>query len=441
MEKTDTSLRKAAVASFVGSFIEWFDYASYGYMVSILAVIFFPGENHITGLIAAYSVFALSFFIRPFGGIFWGWLGDRTGRRTALSYSIITMSVATTMIAFLPTYKEAGFISPLLLVLARTLQGFSASGEYAGGAVFLYEYAPDNKKGFYTSLIPASTATGLLFGSLFVTGMYLLLSREALYSWGWRMPFILAAPSGFTGWYIRTKVNDSPSFRKSVKIRKENISIKFLFRNQRRKIVIGWGISCLNAVAFYLLLSYMPVWLITYQGIPEKYSFIMSTAILMLYIFMVILMGWISDHTGRKLMLLMASGCFIVFSIPFFIIIDNYDNFFLIAIIYCFLVVFLAMNDGTASCFLCDIFPVQFRYTGFAFSFNCANTLLGGTTPLMATELIKVSGSPVSPVFILVFSAVIALFSILLNRRLLSNNTPIKDNEIFPHHSLNYKDT
>ncbi|EAT5390799.1 MFS transporter, partial [Salmonella enterica] len=127
MKKNDDNLKKAAVASFVGSFIEWFDYASYGYMVTILAVIFFPGEDHITGLIAAYAVFALSFFIRPFGGIFWGWLGDRKGRRKALSYSIITMSVATTLIAFLPTYKEAGFISPLLLILARTVQGFSAS--------------------------------------------------------------------------------------------------------------------------------------------------------------------------------------------------------------------------------------------------------------------------------------------------------------------------
>ncbi|HIB1549750.1 TPA: MFS transporter [Salmonella enterica subsp. enterica serovar Muenchen] len=433
MKKNDDNLKKAAVASFVGSFIEWFDYASYGYMVTILAVIFFPGEDHITGLIAAYAVFALSFFIRPFGGIFWGWLGDRTGRRKALSYSIITMSVATTLIAFLPTYEEAGFISPLLLILARTAQGFSASGEYAGGAVFLYEYAPDNRKGFYTSLIPASTATGLLFGSLFVAGMYIALSTEALYSWGWRIPFFLAAPSGFIGWYIRTKVNDSPSFRKSVHSRKENISMKSLFRKQSRRIITGWGVSCLNAVAFYLLLSYLPTWLITYQGVPEKYSFMISTGILLLYIFMVILMGWVSDHLGRKSILLTASGCFIVFSLPFFMIINNNSgNLLLIAIVYCFLVIFLAMNDGTASCFLCDLFPVQFRYTGFAFSFNCANTLLGGTTPLMSTELIKLSGSPVSPVFFLIFSAVIALLSIILNRNLLREKN-VPDNPGFSH--------
>ncbi|EIN0898054.1 MFS transporter, partial [Salmonella enterica] len=177
------------------------------------------------------------------------------------------------------------------------------------------------------------------------------------------------------------------------------ISMKSLFRNQSRRIITGWGVSCLNAVAFYLLLSYLPTWLITYQGVPEKYSFMISTGILLLYIFMVILTGWVSDHLGRKSMLLTASGCFIIFSLPFFMIINNYnDSYLLIAIMYCFLVLFLAMNDGTASCFLCDLFPVQFRYTGFAFSFNCANTLLGGTTPLMSTELIKLSGSPVSPV-------------------------------------------
>lgn len=418
------SLKKVIGACFIGNFIEWFDYASYGYLVSVIAVIFFPQTDHVTGLIAAFSVFALSFFIRPLGGIFWGWFGDRTGRKKALSYSIIIMSLATTLIAFMPTYESVGIVSPLLLILARMAQGFSASGEYAGGAIFLAEHAPNNKRGLYTSLIPASTASGLLFGSLFVAGLYAILNNDELHSWGWRIPFLIAAPSGLIGYYIRVKLNDSPVFRQqSLKSRRHKKKGFFqLIKEQKTKIIIGGGMTCLNAVAFYLLLSYLPTYFITYLEVPEKYSFFISSIMLLLYILMVVLMGWLSDYSGRKVILYTASLFFIFFSIPMFVLLNNHSgNLYIIAFIYCFSCIFLAMNDGNLACFLCEIFPTSFRYTGFAFSFNCANTLFGGTAPLVSTWLIQSFNSNIAPAFLLTFAALVTFLSMFLSKKISYN--------------------
>ena len=178
------NLKKAASACFIGNFVEWFDYAAYGYLATVIAVVFFPSENALVGLMSAYAVFALSFMVRPLGGVFWGYIGDKYGRRPALSWSILIMTMSTVCIALLPGYATIGYAAPIGLLLLRLVQGFSASGEYAGASAFLAEYAPKHQRGFYTSLVPASTSAGLLLGSLMVAGMYAFMSTEHLHEWG-----------------------------------------------------------------------------------------------------------------------------------------------------------------------------------------------------------------------------------------------------------------
>ena len=157
-------LRKVLTASFIGNFVEWFDYASYGYFATVIAAAFFPEIAPTAALMATFAVFAISFVIRPIGGIVWGSIGDKIGRRTALSWSILIMSGATTLIALLPSYAQIGMLAPVLLLVVRMVQGFSASGEYAGATSFIAEYSPTARRGFYTSMVPASTAAGLLAG-------------------------------------------------------------------------------------------------------------------------------------------------------------------------------------------------------------------------------------------------------------------------------------
>ena len=205
-------VKKVAVSSFLGNFIEWFDYASYTYFATTIALVFFPTDNHTVALLQTFGVFALSFVLRPIGALFWGNFGDKKGRKGALAISIMFMSGASFLIGCLPSYAMVGILAPILLLLLRMVQGFSASGEYAGAATFLSEYAPTQKRGIYCSLIPASTAVGLLAGSTLAAVMTASLSSDALTFWGWRVPFLMAGPLGLVVHYIRTKLADSPVY-------------------------------------------------------------------------------------------------------------------------------------------------------------------------------------------------------------------------------------
>ncbi|MDD1964658.1 MFS transporter [Pseudomonas putida] len=414
------ALRRAAGASFMGNFVEWFDYAAYGYLATVIALTFFPQADKATGLLATFAVFALSFIVRPVGGLIWGHFGDKYGRRSALSWSILIMSVSTFCIGILPTYNHIGLWAPALLLLIRLFQGFSASGEYAGAAAFLAEYAPPGKRGLFTSIVPASTAAGLLFGALFVAGLHAWLTVEDLHSWGWRLPFLLAAPFGLVGRYIRMSLQDTPKFLEMEKRLEEKeggqqAPVRELLTVHRRSVLIGIGVTCLNAVAFYLLLSYMPTYLSSEMGMSEGDSFLASTVSLATYIGLIFLMGTLSDRFGRKTMLLIASVLFLGLTLPLFGMLDHQPLLMILAIQLIFGAM-LAMNDGTLPCFLAEIFPTRVRFSGFAFSFNLANALFGGTAPFIATWLIQLTGNKMAPAWYLLAAALVALVAMLLSR-------------------------
>ena len=414
------ALRRAATASFMGNFVEWFDYAAYGYLATVIALTFFPQTDATTGLMATFAVFALSFIVRPVGGLIWGHFGDKYGRRSALSWSILIMTVSTFCIGILPGYNLIGLWAPALLLLIRMVQGFSASGEYAGASAFLAEYAPDGKRGFYTSIVPASTAAGLLFGALFVACMHALMTSENLHDWGWRLPFLLAAPFGLVGRYIRMSLQDSPKFlemekRLEAKECATHAPVRELLTVHRRAVTIGIGVTCLNAVAFYLLLSYMPTYLSTEMGMSEGDSFIASTVSLATYIGLIFMMGKLSDRYGRKTMLVTASVLFLLLTFPLFGMLGN-PSLVVILMIQIAFGAILAMNDGTLPCFLAEIFPTRVRFSGFAFSFNVANAVFGGTAPFIATWLIHMTGNKMAPAWYLLAAAAVALVAMLASR-------------------------
>lgn len=413
----DPMLRRAVTASFIGNFVEWFDYASYGYLATVIAVVFFPDSDPATALLSTFAVFALSFLLRPVGGIVWGSLGDRLGRRWALSWSILLMSASSFCIGLLPSYAMIGLWAPLGLLLLRMVQGFSASGEYAGAATFLSEYAPEGKRGLYTSFVPASTATGLLAGSLMVAVMYQVLSTSALQSWGWRIPFLLAGPLGLVGRYIRVHLEDSPRYRemseKATGAAAHGTPIGQVLRRHGRSVAIAFGVASLNAVGFYMVLSYLPTYLTAELDIDPTSAFFASTVALSVYIGSIFVMGHISDRVGRKRMLVIASVLFALLSVPLFLLL-GVGALWLIVLVEVVFGILLTVNDGTLATFLSELFPTSVRYTGFALSFNLANALLGGTAPFVATWLISATGSAVAPAWYLSLVAVIALGAMLL---------------------------
>lgn len=407
--------RKVVAASFIGNFVEWFDYAAYGYFAVTISVVFFPESDPTTALLLTFAVFAISFIIRPIGGFFWGSLGDRVGRRKALAWSILIMTGATFCIALIPGYNTIGIFAPILLLLFRMVQGFSASGEYAGASAFLVEYAPEKRRGIYGAIVPASTSAGLLLGSLMAAALTGLLPEQAMQDWGWRIPFLLAAPLGLVGRYIRNKLEESPIFQELVESNEVvKAPAKSLFQDHWKLLLRALGVAILNAVAFYVVLSYMPTYLSQEIGMDEASSYLATTVALITYIGFIFLTGSLSDKFGRKKVLIAASILFVLFTVPSFMLLDS-GSFAIILLVQIVLGLMLALNDGTLPSFLAELFPTKVRYSGFAVSFNLANAIFGGTAPLIATWLIATSGNLLAPGWYLMIVAVVALIAVAVS--------------------------
>ncbi|MFF7899443.1 MULTISPECIES: MFS transporter [unclassified Streptomyces] len=416
--------RRVVAASFIGNFVEWFDYAAYGYLAATISTVFFPDTNRTTALLATFSVFAVSFFVRPFGGFVWGHIGDKVGRRSALSLSIVIMSVATFCIALLPTYRAVGLLAPALLLVVRVVQGFSASGEYAGASAFLVEYAPPGRRGLYASVVPASTASGLLLGSLLAALLSGILSDGQMHSWGWRLPFLLAAPMGLIGRYIRLRLEDTPAFRALEDQEVAPPPAKQMLRANRRPLVLAMGATVLNAVAFYMLLSYMPTYLSEELHFGATESFLTTTVSLAAYIACIFFTGLASDRFGRKRMLITASVLFTLGTVPAFMLLDG-SRLLTVIVIQVLLGGMLSLNDGTLPSFLAEQFPTRVRYSGFAISFNMANALFGGTAAFVATLLISWTGSPLAPAWYLVVAALVSLWAVLRSKE--TSREPLRE--------------
>ncbi|MDO5747638.1 MAG: MFS transporter [Actinomycetaceae bacterium] len=421
-EEERSTVKRAATASFLGNFVEWFDYGSYGYFAIAISEVFFATEDKQVALIETFAVFAISFLLRPVGAIFWGHMGDKKGRKWSLAASIMLMTGATFFIAFIPGYATIGIFAPLLLLLLRSVQGFSASGEYAGAATFLAEYAPMERRGIYCSLVPASTASGLLLAAVINASFEHLLTTEQVISWGWRVPFAMSLPLGLIALYLWMHLEDSPTYaklqeqiEKKMKAGETARPIRDLFVNHWRETLIGFGVSALNAVGFYMVLVYMPTYLNEEVKISSDTASIITAATLVFYIACIFYMGHLSDTFGRKKMLIAASVGFIVLAIPGFMLLGT-KSIVVILIVELIFCATLTINDGTLSSFLTETFPTEVRYSGFAFSFNMANVVFGGTAPMISTWLIRVTGSDLTPAFYLMLVAAFALGAMMASK-------------------------
>lgn len=402
-------VKKVALSSFLGNFIEWFDYGSYAYYAVIISAVLFSADDPDTAdLIGTFAVFAISFVMRPIGALFWGSMGDKKGRKWTLSVSIFLMSGATFLIGCLPTYAAIGFGAPLLLLLLRMIQGFSAAGEYAGAATFLAEYAPTKKRGLYCSLVPASTAVGLLAASALAFATTALLSQEAVLGWGWRIPFLLAGPLGFIAHYIRTKLEDSPAFKEMEKENKEAAHPTHLvFKKYRKRLLSSIAATMVNAVGFYLVLTYLPTYLTSYTAMEASQAQLATDIALVAYLFIIFGAGTLSDKVGRRRMLLIACGAFIVLSIPCFLMLGT-AALPVVIVAELIMCVTLSLNDANIACYQAEMFPTEVRYTGAALGSNLAYVVFGGTASFVATALIDATGNGLMPAFYMMAISAVA---------------------------------
>ena len=271
-EKART-LRRAITASAMGNMTEWFDYGVYAYATTYITHHFFPGATAATLL-----VFAVSFVFRPLGGLILGPLGDRLGRKTVLAMTILLMSAATVCVGLLPGQATIGFWAPLLLIVLRVVQGFSAGGEYGGAATFMAEYAPDRRRGFLGSFLEFGTLAGFTLGAVSVLVIELVIGTSAMSDWGWRIPFFFALPLGLVGLYLRTKLEDTPVFTELQEEESSETSMRQAFRDLLREyrrplLALGALVVALN-VCNYTLLAFMPTYLEDTLGMSSRATLI-----------------------------------------------------------------------------------------------------------------------------------------------------------------------
>jgi MFS transporter, MHS family, proline/betaine transporter len=409
-----TTLRRAIGASAIGNLMEWYDYGVYSYAAVIIGRVFFPSHSTTAALLSSFAVLAVSFVVRPFGGFFFGPLGDRIGRQRVLATTIIMMACATFAIGVLPPYGTVGVLAPILLVLARMVQGFSTGGEYGGAATFMSEYAPDRRRGFLTSFLELGTLAGYALGAGFVTALTITLSPGAMESWGWRVPFLVALPLGVVGLYLRLKLEDTPVFRDLSRAGDVSRSpLKETVTRNWRAILSLIGVVVLLNVADYTLLTYMPSYLSDVLDIPQATALLLLIGVMLVMMAAITFVGALSDRVGRKPVLLTSAICFVLFSVPAFLLISSG----VLAATVCgmlLLGLFLVLYLGTEPATLPAIFPTPYRYGGFAIGYNLSTALFGGTAPLVITYLISVTGNDLMPAYYLIVAALISIGPILI---------------------------
>jgi MHS family proline/betaine transporter-like MFS transporter len=415
IEKPDErTVRRAVAGAAMGNAIEWFDYAIYGYLAATVGLVFFPEFDEAAQRLAAFALIAIPFVVRPLGGIILGPLGDKFGRRRVLAFTIVMMSGATFCIGLIPSYDTIGVFAPILLLLARLVQGFSTGGEYGGAATFIAEYAPDKRRGFFGSFLEFGTLAGTVLGALLATAVQVGLSEEALNSWGWRIPFLIAGPLGLIGFYLRNRLEDTPAFRQA-EAAGETSSAPFaeVIRNVWPQILNLIGFVVLLNVAVYTILTYLPTYLTSVLDISDTEALFILIGVMLVMLVVIAPIGALSDRVGRKPILLASAIGFLLLSYPAIKLIELRDPFPIAAGIG-ILGLLLVLMLGVIGSALPAMFPTRNRYGGFSIGYSTSTAAFGGTAPLVVDFLITQTGNNDIPAFYLMGAAAIAIVPILL---------------------------
>jgi MFS transporter, MHS family, proline/betaine transporter len=402
-------LRRVIAAAAIGNFIEWYDFAVYGFLATTLAAQFFATENATVALLETFAVFAVAFALRPLGGIFFGRLGDRIGRRSTLSLTVILISGSTAAIGLMPTSTSIGIAAPILLVIARCVQGFSAGGEYAGACAYVVEHAPRDKRASVSSFIPVSTFWSFAFAAGFTFGLSHLLGPAAMSEWGWRVPFLLALPLGLFGFYLRFRLDESPLFE-SAEHDQELVAspLKETIKHHWRTIVLLAGFIAATALSFYTFTTYMSTFMEVVGGLSKPSALLSSCICLIVAGTLCPIAGRLSDRIGRRATTRSACLILIVAVFPAFIMAGT-GVLWMSVVGQMLLGVGAVLTGIVTAVLMSELFPTRVRYTASALSYNLAYTLFGGSAPFIATLLISTTGNRLAPAMYLVTVCIIAL--------------------------------
>jgi len=404
-------MKKVVITCMVGNALEWYDFILYAQFAYILSQKFFPDSS--ISEILTFAIFAAGFIVRPLGGIIFGSIGDRFGRRVSLAIGILTMVIPTTVIGLLPSYDSIGLAAPITLAIARLIQGFSLGGEFSGCIVYLTECAPADKRGLVGSIVYVSQCLGMLLGLIIAYFLSFILSKEDLWSFGWRLPFISSFFVGMIGLYIRSSLIESPIY---TEIRNRGLILQSPLQeilsnsNYRKKIWLAAGLYINVTAPFYAATIFIQNYMLT-LGYSKNECSIASELTLIIMIITFPIAGYISDKIGRKPVILVSCIALIFFIYPIFLMINS-NSYYLALLSQILFAVIVAFHMGAIPTILVELFPTNIRLTGVALSCNLSAAIFGGTVPMIGAVLYHITGDRLAIAYYLIFLAIFALFVI-----------------------------
>ena len=406
---------KVVISGVIGNALENYDYVLYANFAVIISNLFFPTGDIYTSLIATFGVFAAGFLTRPIGAIIFGHIGDKYSRKTALSFSIMLMSFPTSLIGLLPSYSEIGLLAPLALVIIRMMQGISIGGETSGFMTYLMESVPNQKrKHLFGAIALSSTALGIFLGfvAVFICNFYF---SDVEYAW--RIPFLISLPVGIVGFYIRSKLDETPEFQN---LKNKNLLAKSpfleLFREHKTRFFVICGLFVSISVPFYIFFGFLATFLTKIIGYSQLQVSIIYLASSFAFITLPFLSGFLSDRFGVSKVLLFAILTFAALVFPIFSLILSQD--FALTLLGCLLFIFvITLYQGSVPSLVTQVFPTKVRAIGTAFSFNMVSVIFGGFTPLVLTGLIKTTGNNLMIPAYLIFSSMITVIALIISNK------------------------
>jgi MHS family alpha-ketoglutarate permease-like MFS transporter len=405
---------KAIIGGSAGNLVEWYDWFAYSYTSLYFAKHFFPNGNAVDQQLQTAAIFGAGFIARPLGAWLMGMFADRSGRRAALTLSVALMSAGSFAIAILPTYAQAGVLAQLGLLAARLVQGLSLGGEYGASATYLSEMAGARRRGFWSSFQYVTLIGGQLSALLVIVVLQQVMSPEALEAWGWRVPFAIGGLLAVVVFWIRTNLQETRSYLQAAEQTSERGRTWSMIRAHPREIGAIMALTAAGSLAFYAYTTYMPKFLVNTAGFAKDTATTVMAGVLILYMLVQPLIGWISDHVGRKTTMAIGLGAGAIATYPVMSALAHassaYVAFGLILILILCHSGYSAVNAAVKA----ELFPAHVRALGVALPYAIANAIFGGTAEYAAGWLKKMGHESVFYVYVAVVMAVAALVAVML---------------------------
>lgn len=414
MRILDIVKKKAILGAMAGHIIERYDVMLFGFLSTHLSKVFFPEEYFVNSLFLTFGSFAAGYIMRPIGGIIFGYFGDTYGRKKALMFSIILVTVPTVIIGILPGYDSIGIVSPILLLLCRVMQGICVAGEWAGASIYFYEHAPTNRKSSTCGVMCATAFLGAILATLLAT----ICITDSMPVWGWRIPFIIGGFLGPISYYMRVRMEETEAFIKARDtkslIRTPLLSV---LKTNKKSLLAAMCVGVQGHIPLYLSTVYTNSVLTKNLFISQWVVTLNNCGILVLWVFILLLSSRLADQVGKERIMTASSFLTIVAAFPIYVYAYEEMTFQSLLILQILITIVGASFLGPSTSLIPELFNVQERYTGVGFGLTFGQAVLGGMTPMLASALVFLFSDARAPSFLLMLGGTLSLFPSIYNKR------------------------